>query len=555
MQSIQKLNLNGNTEYFRNLLKQVKVGSMIPLFKVIEKAIDPVELFARISDYGRKENSVFLESAAIVQKYGENSIGSADPCLRLSGKDDSFSIKALNQLGERFLEYIKQDFDFCDSLVVTQTEIKGKLKPQRKNVSEKDRLMLKTHMDIIRIVAFKFQPIIKPFACYGGLFGAISYDFIDQFEDLPKNKKSPIENKDYEFFFLDNLFFVNHEEKKTYIVSNAMKMDEDNERLFDECLLRIENYERALENRGTFKIKKKKKISERIESDTSEKEYLTNAQKIKEHIKKGDIFQCVYSRTLVKEYNEEPLDIYQRLKSINPSPYMFFENFGNTILLGASPEMQLRVEGIGDKKSVELRPIAGTRPRGIINDNIDPELDSRYEIDIKTDEKEIAEHTMLVDLARSDVAKISVPGTRIVDESYIVEKYSHVQHLVSNVKGVLKPGLDCLHAYLATMNMGTLTGAPKVRAMEFIRKYENTKRGFYGGAVLYITPSKDMDSCIVIRSMTLQDNKAYVRAGAGIVFDSVAENEFDETKKKAMACMKSLDNNNNYYNNYGDIHA
>ncbi len=543
MKSNQNYALNGNTDYFKNLLQQVKVGSIVPLYKKIDRAIDPADLFEKISDYGRKENCLFLESAKVVKKYGENSIGSADPCIRFSGKKERFSIKALNELGERILEFIKNDFDFCDRIIIKENEIKGTLKPQRKNVSEQERLNLKTHIDIIRILAFKFQPIFKPFVCYGGLFGAFSYDFIDQFEDLPKDKADEIRENDYEFFFLDNLFFVDHEKKETYFVANAIKTDENHEKLFDECLKKIGNYEDAL-NSDKKEIKKNlehdaNKINE-ISSDITKEEFISNVKKIKEHINNGDIFQCVYSRTINYSFCSEPFDIYKSLKKINPSPYMFYENFGSSVLLGASPEMSIRVEGNNDRKIVEIRPIAGTRPRGIVKGEIDDELDSRYEIDIKTDEKELAEHTMLVDLARNDVAKISEPGTRLVDESYTVEKYSHVMHLVSNVKGVLRKNLDCLHAYLATMNQGTLTGAPKVRAMELIRKYENTKRGFYGGSVLYITPSKDMDSCIIIRAMTIKNDMAYIRAGAGIVYDSVPEKEFEETGKKSLACINAI---------------
>ncbi len=539
MQSAQNFNLNGNTDYFKTLLKQVKIGSIVPLYKKVDRAIDPAKLFEKLSDYGRQENCIFLESAAIVPKYGENSIGSADPCLRMTGKNENFSIKALNPLGERMLVFMKDDFGFCQ-VKITQGEITGKLFPQRKNVSEDERLKLRTHIDIIRVVAFKFQPIFKPFVCYGGLFGAISYDFIDQFEDLPKNRIDEINENDYEFFFLDNLFFVDRRNNTTYFVANAIKTDDDHEKLFAECLTKLENYENTLNIKDKDFRKKERENSAEVTADISKEDFISNVKKIKEHIDNGDIFQCVFSRTIKYPYAKEPFDVYKSLKKINPSPYMFYENFGTSVLLGASPEMSLRVEGSNDKKIVEIRPIAGTRPRGIINKKIDEELDSRYEIDIKRDDKELAEHTMLVDLARNDIAKISEIGTRVVDESYTVEKYSHVQHLVSNVRGVLRKDLDCLHAYISTMNMGTLTGAPKIRAMEFVRKYEDTKRGFYGGSVLYITPSKDMDSCIVIRSMTLKDNVAYVRSGAGIVYDSVPEKEFDETEKKAFACLQAI---------------
>jgi anthranilate synthase component 1 len=251
----------------------------------------------------------------------------------------------------------------------------------------------------------------------------------------------------------------------------------------------------------------------------------------------GDIFQAVLARKIIADYNAEPLDIYRELRMMNPSPYMFFVNNGSDgILLGASPEMAVRVyDG-----EVEIRPIAGTRPRGFVNGLIDKNKDEALETELKTDAKELAEHMMLVDLARNDVAQVSVPGTRTVDELCTVEKYSHVQHLVSNVRGKLKPGLDCLHAYVATMNMGTLTGAPKVMAMRLLREHEPGKRGFYGGSVGYITPSGDMDTAIVIRSMELKGGKAYVSAGAGIVYDSDPAIEFNETESKAKAPLTAI---------------
>ncbi len=203
--------------------------------------------------------------------------------------------------------------------------------------------------------------------------------------------------------------------------------------------------------------------------------------------------------------------------------------------------MALRVQG-NEQKIVEIRPIAGTKPRGLTPENaIDPDLDAKYEVELKTDKKEIAEHTMLIDLARNDIARVSEPGTRFCNEPFVIEKYSHVQHLVSNVQGTLKEGLDALHAYLATMNMGTLTGAPKVEAMKLIRTHEKESRGFYGGAVGYITPDGNMDTTITIRSMYVRANKAYIRAGAGIVHDSLPEQEFQETEKKAQACLKALE--------------
>jgi len=523
----------------RDIIKQSKIGSIVPIYKTIQKIGCPVEFFAKLSDYGRKENCILLESADIVPKYGENSLGSADPCLKLQGKEEKFEIIALNKLGKEFLEFISKDFGYCDEVEIGKDRIKGVLKRKsNQTISEQERLKLRTHMDIIRNIAFKFKPTTKPFVPYCGLFGAISYDFIDQFENLPKNKIDILQNMDYEFYFLDNLFLADHKKAEINFIANALIMDDDAESLYDSCMRKIDNYEKALN--ADLPEKRSYKIKEHnLTADTSKNEFEDIVKKLKEHILAGDIFQAVPSRTIISNYNAEPLDIYRSLRKLNPSPYMFYINNKDHILLGASPEMALRVQG-NKEKIAEIRPIAGTKPRGIVNGKIDKDLDSRYESELKTDFKEVAEHTMLIDLARNDIARISKPGTRAVDEPYVVEKYSHVQHLVSNVSGILKDELDALHAYLATMNMGTLTGAPKVEAMKLIRKYEKTKRGYYGGAVAYITPSNDFDSTIVIRSMILRDDKAYIRAGAGVVYDSIPEKEFIETEKKAMACIKSI---------------
>ena len=500
------INLVGGMEDFKEKLDKAKKGQIVTFFREIDEKIDPLEFFAKLSGYGSKKSSFFLESVDIVPKYGEYSLGSASPCLRVSGNKEDFEIKALNALGKQFLKLLKKDKDlsFCDSVQYKEDLIKGKLIPTRKAVSEEKRLKLKTHMDIIRAVAFKFKPTSKYFVPYCGLFGSISYDFIDQFEDLPENKEDILKDPDYELYFADNLFLTDHKNSKTYLIVNALVSEDKRQNIYRNSMKILDNYEKALKTKMP-KPKKYKKKKQNITTDTDKNEYISIIKDLKTNILDGDVFQVVPSRTIIADYNSQPLDIYKELRKLNPSPYMFFINNSNGILLGSSPEMFLKVEG-EKEKVIEIRPIAGTKPRGLINDELDKDLDSRYESELKIDEKEIAEHTMLIDLARNDVARIAKPGSRYVDEPYIVEKYSHVQHLVSNVRGVLKDDLDALHAYLASMNMGTLTGAPKIEAMKLIRKKEKNKRGFYGGSVGYITPSGDFDSAITIRSMRLKSN-------------------------------------------------
>ncbi|HLC61131.1 MAG TPA: anthranilate synthase component 1 [Candidatus Nanoarchaeia archaeon] len=521
----------------KQLYKNLEIGSVVPIIETLPFAINPVEYFAKLSDYGKKENSLLFESASIVPKYGERSLGTSDPCLKIIGRGESFEITALNKTGIKFIDFLKNDLNFCDQLEYSKDSIKGKLKPKRGIVSEDERLKLKNHTDILRAIAFKFKPTGKPFIPYCGLFGAASYDFIDQFEDLPKNKSDILQDADYVFYFVDNLFMVDHKEQKTYFTANAL-VTEDFDETYSECLLKIKDYKTLVNEKFDFsKMDNSKTSNIKFESDTTKEEFIGQVNKIKNHIIAGDVYQCVISRTISADFNGNAFNIYKKLREVNPSPYMFYINNSDGIILGSSPEMNLRVED----KIVEIRPIAGTKPRGITGNKIDLDLDSRYEIELKTDAKEIAEHTMLVDLARNDIARISKPGTRYVDEPYTIEKYSHVQHLVSNVRGILKDNLDALHAYLATMNMGTLTGAPKVEAMKLIRLYEKTKRGFYGGAVGYLTPSGDMDSAILIRSIRIKDKKAYVRIGAGIIYDSNPESEFIETERKARACLKAIE--------------
>ncbi|MDP6671138.1 MAG: anthranilate synthase component 1 [archaeon] len=518
-------------------LEKFKQGTVVPIVKEISSDQSAIDFFAKLSHYGRKENSILLESADLVKQYGEKSIGSADPCLKVQGIGEKFEISALNQLGEEFIEFIGPSIDFVKDIELNKRSIKGSLKPVRATVSEGERLLQKTHADILRAIAFAFKPTSKPFTPYCGLFGAISYDFIDQFEQLPKNSKDQLHDPDYELLFLDNLFLMDHQAQKFSFVANALLMNNNHSLIHEQCLKKVEAFEKALAEPVTNPKRVSAPVN--VSVDVSAKDYELIVEKMKQHIVAGDVFQIVPSRTFSCPIKAEPFDIYRELRALNPSPYMFYFKNQAGVLLGSSPETFLKVEG-EKEKAVEIRPIAGTRKRGMVNGKLDNDLDSRLENELRMDEKELAEHTMLVDLARNDVAKVSVPGTRHVNKPHMVEKYSHVMHLVSNVSGTLKPDLDALHAYLASMNMGTLTGAPKIKAMELLRKYEKQKRGFYGGSVGYLTPSGDFDSCIVIRSMRIEKNKAHIRAGAGIVFDSVPESEAKETATKAEACLSAI---------------
>jgi len=440
------------------------------------------------------------------------------------------------------IEYLsaegKKRFGFCEKVEFAPDAISGRIKQDTGTIDEQSRLQSTNQMDVLRAVAFAFRLASKPFRVTCGLLGAISYDFIDQFEKLPPSKNDLLGNPDYELYFADNIFLMEHEQAKGYVVVNVMITNGDREAAITEAQECFDYYS----NLARFDAPKGQKHTGPLpptSSDTEQDEYEKTVRIAKQHILDGDILQLVLSRTIMEPCPDEPLDVYKRLRGFNPSPYMFYLNTANTILLGSSPELNLRVSGT-DTRNVEIRPIAGTKPRGRVGETIDADTDFRYEAELKLDRKELTEHIMLVDLARNDIARVAEPGSRVVTELLIVEKYASVQHLVSNVKGTLAKELDALNAYLATMNMGTLTGAPKIEAMRLIRLYEKTKRGYYGGAVMYLTVDGQFDSCITIRSLQVKDNTAYIRVGAGIVHDSVPKTEFEETEHKARSCLRAV---------------
>jgi anthranilate synthase component 1 len=525
---------------YKQIIENAKPGEIIPIVKRIEMA-DPMDFFAKISDYGRAKNCCLLESKEYLSGSSALSFGTAKPALYLTGKGREFEIRALTKTGRRMIKYLTFEpkrFGFCETADFTAERIRGIIRKPSGLVDEQTRLTSTNQMDVLRAVAFSFRLASKPFRVTCGLLGALSYDFIDQFEKLPANETDLLQNPDYELYFADNIFLMDHEKNEGYIVVNVIITNGNRAEVIEEAQECFDYYE----NIARFETPKAKKydIPNPAElTDTTQAQYEQMVNDAKQHILDGDIFQVVLSRTKIAQCADEPLDVYKRLRELNPSPYMFYINTPNTTLLGSSPELNLRVSGT-ENRSVEIRPIAGTKPRGKINGKLDADIDFRYEAELKIDRKELAEHMMLVDLARNDIARVAQPGSRIVTELLTVEKYESVQHLVSNVKGVLADNLDALSAYLATMNMGTLTGAPKIEAMKIIRQLEKTKRGYYGGAVMYLTVDGQFDSCITIRSLQIKDRKSYIRVGAGIVHDSVPKTEFEETEHKAGSCMRAL---------------
>jgi anthranilate synthase component I len=385
---------------------------------------------------------------------------------------------------------------------------------------------------------------------YGGLVGYIGYDMVRFFENIPSGKKPGIRLPDMFLMSTDTVMIFDNLKGKIKVVSNAYLDSKSPEQAYRDAEEQIETIIANLKKARPAKKRKRGgkdrdlsfatlKHSERhlsfsgYESSFAGKEAFEEAvMQCKEYILAGDIIQAVLSQRFERETGIDPFNIYRALRVINPSPYMYYIDMGDAQLVGSSPEILVRLEG----EKILLRPIAGTRERGETE-----EEDLALEAELKKDPKEIAEHIMLVDLGRNDVGRVAETGSVKVTELMAVERYSHVMHLVSNVEGVLKKGFDAFDVLGACFPAGTVTGAPKVRAMEIIEELEPIRRGPYAGAVGYLSYSGNMDTCITIRTLIIKGKKVYVQAGAGIVADSVPEKEYVETVNKAMGMMKAVD--------------
>ncbi len=371
--------------------------------------------------------------------------------------------------------------------------------------------------------------------------GIFSYDFLEQIESLPAPKADTSPFPDYVFWLPEVIVILNHVDKTAEVIRHCFTDNPDAcdwaeaeaARIAGELLPSLQGMRMLPPIPATAE-----RSMDDVTVDMDDAAYREVVETMKKHIIAGDVFQIVPSRTFSIPC-PDPTSAYNALRQLNPSPYLFLIKGEDFTLFGASPEACVRV--LGNPKKVEIHPIAGTRPRGKLQSGeIDHDLDNRLEAELILDKKELAEHMMLVDLARNDVARISKPGTRRVRQLSIVERYSHVMHLVSVIEGELEEELDQLHAYLASMNMGTLVGAPKIEAARLLRKYEADRRGVYGGAAGFVSSSGEMETCIIIRSAIVRDGIARIRAGAGIVYDSDPVAEAAETKSKAGAVIRAI---------------
>ena len=389
------------------------------------------------------------------------------------------------------------------------------------------------------LLAEYHSPIVPELPRFtGGAVGYLGYDTAPWFESSLQavwaRGPSREEQGDDEaaFMLFDTVLAFDHVKHRILIIANArITAGEDSAALYQFACAKIQFLERELE-RTLSRPEPAAPTPVAIESNTSRDDFEAAVQTVKEYIVEGEVFQVVLSQRFQSALAADPFTVYRALRHVNPSPYMYFIRLGRTAIVGSSPEMLVRVEGA----RVETHPIAGTRPRGA-----DEDADERLAEELKANEKERAEHVMLVDLGRNDLGRVCEYGTVRVPQFMRLERYSHVMHLVSKVEGRLTEGKDRFDALAACFPAGTVSGAPKVRAMQIIAELEPTRRGIYAGAIGYLDCAGNLDCCIGIRTITIRDGHASVQAGAGIVADSIPSAEFDETRDKAQALLRAIE--------------
>ncbi len=512
---------------------------------------DPLSVYQLLCH--NKENNLLLESAEIDQKHLLKSLLLTDAALKIVCNGNTVTFNALTLNGQAALQFAATQLQPHAKLTLssnkdTLTAIFANIPTE---LDEKARLMAVNPFESLRLFKRIKNSNNHHFAIFLG--GAFAFDMISVSETLPEVPDGENTCPDFVYYLAETLVVIDHEEQSTEIIANIFSCAEPEDiqkQIKQQLAERVTTIKQLLSNDITIEqVANLTKVqtlntpnSQTVSVDISDEQFCQNVEQLKENIRAGDIFQVVPSRTFSLPCLDS-IAAYQALKVSNPSPYMFYLKDSDFCIFGASPESAIKYQQNSPegRRQVEIYPIAGTRPRGRNKDgSISLDLDSRIELELRQDKKESAEHIMLVDLARNDIARVCKAGTRHVADLLKVDRYSHVMHLVSRVCGTLLEELDALHAYQACMNMGTLSGAPKVKATSLIREIESKRRGSYGGAVGYLTGDGEMDTCIVIRSAFVNNNIAQVQAGAGVVYDSIPQAEADETKQKAQAVINAV---------------
>lgn len=479
---------------FSDFQKEYEAGRNQVVFSKLTSDLEtPVSIMLKLA--GAKKNSFILESVTGGETRGRYSIIGMEPDL---------------------IWKCEGNYSFHSSGKDEFTNIKGNPLTVFRNILEQSKINL---------------PDDLPQAS-AGLFGYFGYDMVRHVEDLPNINPDKIGLPDA-MFIRPTIIAVLDGVKGEVILVSPVFCDTQTS-----CKIAYERAQSKI-SKAVFELKKqiitnrnlgKSGKIEEPSSNLTKEEYKSAVKKAKAYINQGDIFQVVPSQRWTQSFSYSPFSLYRSLRRTNPSPFMFFFNFGHFQVVGASPEILVRVFG----NEVTIRPIAGTRPRGAT-----PEEDKALEADLLADKKELAEHLMLLDLGRNDIGRVAKIGTVKPTEKFIIERYSHVMHIVSNVVGELSDEHDAVSAFFAGMPAGTVSGAPKVRAMEIIDELEPEKRGVYGGGVGYFSSGGDMDMCIALRTAVLKDEKLYIQAGGGVVFDSDPEVEYMETVHKSNAIRKA----------------
>lgn len=497
-------------------------GQAIALQRSLPAGLDPLACHAALADGGRRPDTLLIERSE------GPSLLMAQAALRIECRTPRVTLTALTANGRTVLATLAGRFvgrvETCTDDVLTL------IFPPVSGDDAEARLRAASPLDVLRALAgFASASPEEPFTI--ALPGIVAFDQADLFETLPANRQDPLDFPDHLFWLAESLILF-EAGAPARLLCTAFGPDE---RLYHDAATRLADLVERCERIAPLPAPAAPASTyAEPEVDLDDDAYGTVVGRLREQIAAGEIYQIVPSRTF-RAPCPDPLASYAAQRKLDPSPYQYFVTGPEHILFGASPETSVRVRRDGAERIVEIKPIAGTRPRGITTDE-----DDRLEADMRLDEKETAEHMMLVDLARNDVARVSAAGTRRVAKLLTVERYARVMHLVSSVTGRLRGDLDMLHALQACLNMGTLTGAPKIRATQLLRQTEVTKRGPYGGAVGWINGDGAMDSAVIIRSAVVKDGVAHVRAGAGVVYDSDPQREADETRRKASALLSVL---------------
>jgi len=479
-------------------------GNVIPIFEsILADAETPVSVYMKIKE--RSPYSFLLESVEGGEKIGRYSFLGYNPFMSFTITGKAYGIKTYHS-----------DVEVLPTLV---------------SPDDPPLTALKKLFAHIRTVSVPGLPRLS-----GGAVGYIGYEAAQLVEEIPVSGVDELKIPDVLLMFYDVVLVFDNLKHQLFLVSNAYlprpnATEDELRNEYDKAVAEIVRLKALLRETVSHELGRVR-LNGNMSHVISIEDYCRSVERSRQYITEGDIFQVVLSQRLKQQAEVDPWDLYRTLRVVNPSPYMYFLNFEEFSVVGSSPEMLVRVEhGL-----VETRPIAGTRKRGV-----SVEEDDRLERELLCDQKERAEHLMLVDLGRNDLGRISDFGTVHVSQFMAIEKYSHVMHIVSNVQGRLRKDLSQIDALFACFPAGTLSGAPKIRAMQIIAELEPVKRGIYGGAVAYIDFSGNLDSCIAIRTIVAKDGLLYFQAGAGIVFDSKPEREYEETMEKLGANIAALE--------------